>query len=126
METPVYKDFKNFGLQQTVLRALDDEGITCPTEIQQKVIPLAEEGVDVIAKAPTGTGKTLAYVLPLLKAVDVSSKSVDALILCPTRDLAIQIGDVIKRNIPRAYALPCCTADRISRDSFFCSERSRR
>ena len=96
METPVYKDFKNFGLQQTVLRALDDEGITCPTEIQQKVIPLAEEGVDVIAKAPTGTGKTLAYVLPLLKAVDVSSKSVEALILCPTRELAIQIGDVIK------------------------------
>ncbi len=96
METPVYKDFKNFGLQQSVLRALEEEGVTCPTEIQGKVIPLASRGGDVIAKAPTGTGKTLAYVLPLLKAADVSSKSVEALILCPTRELAIQIGDVIK------------------------------
>lgn len=96
MDTVIYKDFKNFGLAQTVLRALDEEGITVPTEIQQKVIPLACEGKDVIAKAPTGTGKTLAYVLPLLSAADVSSKSVGALVLCPTRELALQIGDVIK------------------------------
>lgn len=96
METVIYKDFKNFGLQETVIRALEEEGVTSPTEIQQKVIPLANGGVDVIAKAPTGTGKTLAYVLPLLKAADVSSKSVGALVLCPTRELALQIGDVIK------------------------------
>lgn len=96
METVVYKDFKNFGLSQTVVRALEEEGVSAPTEIQQKVIPLACEGADVIAKAPTGTGKTLAYVLPLLKAADVSSKTVGALILCPTRELALQIGDVIK------------------------------
>lgn len=96
MDTVVYKDFKNFGLQESVIRALDEEGVTVPTEIQQKVIPLANCGADVIAKAPTGTGKTLAYVLPVIKAADVGSKTVGALVLCPTRELALQIGDVIK------------------------------
>ena len=96
MENAVYEDFRNFSLADGILRALDEEGIVSPTEIQQKVIPLAASGADVIAKAPTGTGKTLAYVLPILNATDVQSKSVDALILCPTRELAMQIGDVIK------------------------------
>ena len=70
MEERIYRDFKNFGLPQTVLRALDEAGVVSPTEIQQKVIPLATQGEDVIAKAPTGTGKTLSYVLPLLLAAD--------------------------------------------------------
>ena len=96
METAVYKDFYGFGLAPSVLRALDEEGISEPTDVQQKVIPLACGGADVIAQAPTGTGKTLAYVLPLLRAADVNSKSVGALVLCPTRELALQIGDVIK------------------------------
>ena len=96
MEERIYRDFKNFGLPQTVLRALDEAGVVSPTEIQQKVIPLATQGEDVIAKAPTGTGKTLSYVLPLLLAADTQSKAVGALVLCPTRELALQIGDVIK------------------------------
>lgn len=96
MEKIRYEDFRNFGLPATVIRALDEEGISVPTEIQQKVIPLASEGADVIAKAPTGTGKTLAYVLPAVSAADTSAKTVQTLILCPTRELALQIGDVIK------------------------------
>lgn len=96
METLRYEDFRNFGLPATVIRALDEEGISVPTEIQQKVIPLATDGADVIAKAPTGTGKTLAYVLPLIAEADADAKTVQALILCPTRELALQIGDVIK------------------------------
>lgn len=96
MENAVYKDFKNFSLGDGVLRALAEEGIEEPTEIQGKVIPLANSGADVIAKAPTGTGKTLAYVLPLLNSADTSSRNVGALVLCPTRELAMQIGDVIK------------------------------
>lgn len=96
MENAVYEDFRNFSLADGLLRALDEEGIKTPTEIQQKVIPLAASGADVIAKAPTGTGKTLAYVLPILNATDTQAKSVSALILCPTRELAMQIGDVIK------------------------------
>ena len=96
MEQIKYEDFRNFGLPQSIIRALDEEGISTPTEIQQKVIPLANDGTDVIAKAPTGTGKTLAYVLPLLKNADVESKTAGALVLCPTRELALQIGDVIK------------------------------
>lgn len=96
MENAVYEDFRNYSLADGLLRALDEEGIVSPTEIQQKVIPLAASGADVIAKAPTGTGKTLAYVLPILNATDTQSKAVSALILCPTRELAMQIGDVIK------------------------------
>lgn len=96
MEKNTNSGFEVFGLSETVIRALDEEGISAPTEIQQKVIPTAMDGADVIAKAPTGTGKTLAYVLPLIKKADVSSKNVGALVLCPTRELALQIGDVIK------------------------------
>ena len=96
MENNTQSGFEVFGLPETVIRVLDEEGISTPTEIQQKVIPTAADGADVIAKAPTGTGKTLAYVLPLIKNADVSSKNVGALVLCPTRELALQIGDVIK------------------------------
>lgn len=89
--------FEKFGFAQTIIRALDGEGIVTPTEIQEKVIPLAMQGNDVVAKAPTGTGKTLAYVLPAVAAADTAGKDVQTLVLCPTRELAMQIGAVIKK-----------------------------
>ena len=66
------------------------------TEVQESVIPLALEGHDIIAQAPTGTGKTMAFAIPILEMVDTSSDKVQAIILAPTRELAIQITEEIK------------------------------
>lgn len=66
------------------------------TEVQESVIPLALEGHDIIAQAPTGTGKTMAFAIPLLEMVDSSSDKVQAIILAPTRELAVQITEEIQ------------------------------
>ena len=88
--------FNQFGLPEEIIKALDESGIISPTPIQSEVIPLVAEGKDVVAKAPTGTGKTLAFALPVLSNVDRDSKGVQALILCPTRELVIQICEVFQ------------------------------
>lgn len=89
-------NFNQFELDTTIIRALDEQEITDPSEIQQKVLPIAFLGKDLVAKAPTGTGKTLAFVLPVIKNVDRESNKVQAIIVCPTRELVIQICDVFK------------------------------
>lgn len=66
------------------------------TEVQESVIPLALEGHDIIAQAPTGTGKTMSFAIPILEMVDSSSDKLQAIILAPTRELAIQITEEIK------------------------------
>ena len=91
--------FSDFNLDAALLRSLEEQKITETTEIQSKVIPLAMESCDLIAKAPTGTGKTLAFLLPIISKIDKNSKDVQALILCPTRELVIQICDVLKATV---------------------------
>lgn len=91
-----YIDFKEFGLAPEIIKSLDEQGIAAPTDIQSEVIPLATQGGDVVAQAPTGTGKTLAFVLPMLAKIDRDSSCVQALVLCPTRELVIQICEVIQ------------------------------
>lgn len=88
--------FRQFDVPEDILKALDEEGIVTPTPVQSEVIPLVLEGKDVVAKAPTGTGKTLAFALPLLKATDRDANGVQALIMCPTRELVIQICEVFQ------------------------------
>ena len=88
--------FRQFDIPEDILKALDEEGIVTPTPVQSEVIPLVLEGKDVVAKAPTGTGKTLAFALPLLKAIDRDANGVQALIMCPTRELVIQICEVFQ------------------------------
>lgn len=90
------KPFEAFGLPNWLLENLEKKRVQKPTEIQNRSIPLIMDGVDVIAKAPTGTGKTLAYLLPALARLEEGSKHVQMLILAPTRELAIQITDEIK------------------------------
>lgn len=80
----------------TLLRALEEQSITTPTPIQEQVLPHALHGADIVAQAPTGTGKTLAFVLPAIAAIDTANKQVQAVILCPTRELVIQICEVIQ------------------------------
>ncbi|MBQ8707702.1 MAG: DEAD/DEAH box helicase [Succinivibrionaceae bacterium] len=86
-------DFASLGLDERVFRAISDLGFESPSKIQEKSIPILLSGRDLIGQAQTGTGKTAAFALPLLSKIDVSRKGVQALILTPTRELAIQIAE---------------------------------
>ncbi|WP_052488125.1 DEAD/DEAH box helicase, partial [Gordoniibacillus kamchatkensis] len=86
--------FGRFGLDTRLLKALKEQSIIEPTAVQEEVIPLGLEGRDVIAQSQTGTGKTLAYLLPALQRIDASRKELQALVLVPTRELGMQIVHV--------------------------------
>ncbi|WP_047984311.1 DEAD/DEAH box helicase [Ornithinibacillus californiensis] len=92
-------DFLQLGIRKEINHTLQSLGIVTPTSIQERTIPSVLEGKDVIAKAQTGTGKTLAFVLPILEKIDVQKSDVQALILIPTRELAQQISKEIKRMV---------------------------
>ena len=88
--------FADMGLSAEMLKALEKKGYGYPTTIQQQAIPSFMAWKDVIAKAPTGTGKTFAFGIPMIEHVDASCPEVQGLILAPTRELAIQIGDELR------------------------------
>ena len=88
--------FKDLGLSEAMLKALEKKGYGYPTTIQAEAIPHFMEWKDVIAKAPTGTGKTFAFGIPMVEHIDAESDAVQGLILAPTRELAIQIGDELR------------------------------
>jgi len=88
--------FEDMGLSEAMLRALDQKGYGYPTSIQQQAIPPFMQWKDVIAKAPTGTGKTFAFGIPMIEHVDADCPEIQGLILAPTRELAIQIGDELR------------------------------
>ncbi len=83
--------FAGLGISDVTLRALDAMGFAAPTPIQMQTIPLVMDGHDVIAKAPTGTGKTCAFGIPLIECLNADMKDLQALVLCPTRELCEQI-----------------------------------
>ena len=90
--------FKLLGIRSDFVKRLHELGIVNPTDIQQKVIPLLLEGnTDLVGQAQTGTGKTLAFVLPLLHKIDAKKACVQALILCPTRELCQQVAKQLFR-----------------------------
>jgi ATP-dependent RNA helicase DeaD len=89
--------FSDLGVSAEILKAVEDMGYTHPSQIQTQSIPLLLEGRDVIGQAQTGTGKTAAFAIPIIDQVDTSSKKPQALILCPTRELAVQVeGEIVK------------------------------
>ncbi len=89
--------FKDLGLSSEIMAGLDDLGFSEPSPIQEKAIPfLLDSGDDLIALAQTGTGKTAAYSLPILNQIDPEEREVQAIILCPTRELCLQISQDIK------------------------------
>ncbi len=88
--------FESLGLSDAMLKALEKKGYGYPTSIQAEAIPHFLQWKDVIAKAPTGTGKTFAFGIPMIEHIDAEDGSVQALILAPTRELAIQIGDELR------------------------------
>ncbi len=89
------KAFKDLGLNDRLLEALEAMGFEHPTVIQAQIIPLALEGRDVLGQARTGTGKTAAFGLPILQRATVEPRAPQALILVPTRELAIQVANEI-------------------------------
>jgi ATP-dependent RNA helicase DeaD len=91
------KSFTNLGISPLVEDILKQQGIEQPTPIQEKAIPEVIAGKDVIAKAQTGTGKTLAFLLPILENLDLDTDHIQALIVTPTRELALQITSEVQK-----------------------------
>ena len=87
MKGKITMDFKSLGISENTINILKKLGITTPTPIQKESIKLIKEGKDVIAEAQTGTGKTLAYLLPIFEKIDTSKRETQALILAPTHEL---------------------------------------
>jgi ATP-dependent RNA helicase DeaD len=94
-ETPARGAFADLGLPADLLTAVEALGFTTPTRIQAAAIPPLLAGRDITGVAQTGTGKTAAFSLPLLAAVDAGARHVQALVLTPTRELAIQVAEAI-------------------------------
>ena len=97
--------FDELDLYPQVLRAIKEMGFEEATPIQSQAIPVVMSGVDVIGQAQTGTGKTASFGIPVLHKVDPNNKKTQVIILSPTRELAIQVADEIRKlakdvNIP--------------------------
>lgn len=98
--------FESLGLSEATIAAVRQKGFDVPTDIQREVIPVLLSGEkDVIGQSQTGTGKTAAFALPIIEAIDPAERSVQAIILTPTRELALQVADEIKslRGRKRIY-----------------------
>jgi ATP-dependent RNA helicase DeaD len=101
--------FADLQMHPAVLRALDDVGYETPTAIQAATIPALMAGSDVVGLAQTGTGKTAAFAIPILSKIDVTSKATQALVLAPTRELALQVAEAFSRyggHLPKINVLP--------------------
>lgn len=102
-------DFASLGISPPVLQALNDVGYEIPTPIQAETIPPLVNGRDVVGLAQTGTGKTAAFALPLLSTLDLAQTTPQALVLTPTRELALQVCEAFERygaHLPGVHVLP--------------------
>lgn len=89
--------FEDLGTAENIVKALEDYGYEEPTPIQEKTIPFIIQGRDLIGQSQTGTGKTASFGLPLIQKIDINLNKVQGLILCPTRELALQVTRRIKK-----------------------------
>lgn len=89
--------FEQLEIQQEILKAITDMGFEEATPIQAKSIPVILEGKDIVGQAQTGTGKTASFGIPILQNVNPKSKTLQAIVLCPTRELAIQVADELRK-----------------------------
>ena len=88
-------NFEDFNLRPELAQAITTLGYTQPTPIQAGIIPLMQEGHDVTGQAQTGTGKTAAFALPILNRIDPEQFLPQALVVAPTRELALQVTEMI-------------------------------
>src|SRR3989304_187947 len=101
--------FDQLGLSDVLRKTIEDAGYEQATPIQVKTIPLMLAGRDVIGQAQTGTGKTAAFALPVLQQLDLNENAPQALVLTPTRELAIQVAEAFYtygKHLGRLRALP--------------------
>jgi ATP-dependent RNA helicase DeaD len=101
--------FESLGLSASVVKTLSLLGYETPTPIQAEAIPVCLQGGDLIAQAQTGTGKTAAFALPIIQSIDISIAKPQALVLAPTRELAIQVAEALKsyaKHLPSFHVLP--------------------
>ena len=106
---PGTTSFRDLKLSEPLIRVLDEIGYETPTPIQSQAIPLLMSGRDILGHAPTGTGKTAAFALPLLSGINVQNKEVQVLTLTPTRELAIQVAEAFQHyaaHIKGFHVLP--------------------
>src|SRR6202158_49589 len=89
--------FADLQIHPSVLQAVSDVGYESPSAIQAATIPAMMAGSDVVGLAQTGTGKTAAFAIPILSKIDVTSKTTQALVLAPTRELALQVAEAFSR-----------------------------
>ena len=89
--------YSEMNLSQGILKALDQKGFTMATPVQAGAIPCFKDWKDVIAKAPTGSGKTFAFGIPMVEHTDPEGTDVTGLVLAPTRELAMQIQDELRQ-----------------------------
>tara|TARA_R110002072_G_scaffold13418_5_gene56163 strand:- start:10947 stop:12986 length:2040 start_codon:yes stop_codon:yes gene_type:complete len=94
---PEITHFNQLNLPDSLMKAIEEVGYETPSPIQCQTIPLLMEGSDVLGHAPTGTGKTAAFALPLLSRLDMSAKHVQIMVLTPTRELTIQVAEAFQR-----------------------------
>lgn len=116
--------FEELDLTPEVLKAVHRMGFSAPTPVQARTIPAMLDGRDVIAKAPTGTGKTCAFGIPLLENLRMKETDTQAVVVCPTRELCIQIAEELRQlaaflpevRIVSVYGgQPCLNSSRRSR-----------
>src|SRR3979411_1059979 len=101
--------FAALQLHPSVLQAVADVGYESPSAIQAAVIPAMMAGSDVVGLAQTGTGKTAAFAMPILSKIDPANKATQALVLAPTRELALQVAEAFSRSgahLPQINVLP--------------------
>ena len=87
------QNFKTFQLSEPIERALNKLGYTTPTEVQQKVLPVALANLDLLVKSQTGSGKTAAFAIPICEQLEWLENKPQALVLTPTRELAVQVAE---------------------------------
>jgi CxxC-x17-CxxC domain-containing protein len=95
VQSPAINSFADLDIRSTIHRALERMNISIPTKIQAATLPILLEGRDVIGQSRTGSGKTIAFGIPAVESVDPAIATVQVLVLTPTRELAVQVGDVL-------------------------------
>src|SRR5512143_1731553 len=90
--TAAKRTFSSFQLSAATLSAVEAKGYETPTPVQEETIPLALAGKDLVVQSRTGTGKTAAFGIPIVEKVDVDARAVQAVVLAPTRELALQVA----------------------------------
>ena len=97
--------YRESGIDERIIKAVEEMGFEYMTPIQAQAIPVMLEGKDLIGQAQTGTGKTAAFGIPLIQGIDTQLRALQAIVLCPTRELAIQAAEEIRRFAKYVHGL---------------------